>query len=322
MASARHLTAPPGQYGHFHCTARVVQQMYLCGEDRTTGKSYDHRRQWIVDRIQELTTIFAVDVHSYAVMSNHLHLVVTVDPTRAATWTPLEVAHRAARLYRRANDDADSIRSRASNIKDNLERIVVLRDRLGSLSHFMAALNYPIARAANKESGKKGHFWDKRFHCQRLEDESAILSAMAYVDLNPIRAGMAEDLPGSDHTSAQRRIAQIENDRRKAADLLGPIFGNPKQLLVPINQAQYLDLVDQTGRALHPGKRGRIEAQVPTILRQLGLSESQWQRQVEGTESRYCRAIGSLESLEKLVGDWGQLWIRGLSFAKANARNG
>ncbi len=100
-------------------------------------------------------------------------------------------------------------------------------------------------------------------YCQRLEDETAILSAMTYVDLNPIRAGMAEDLPGSDHTSAQRRIAPIEANRRKVADPLGPIFGNPQQLLLPINQAQYLDLVDQTGRALHPGKRGRIEAQVP-----------------------------------------------------------
>ncbi len=322
MATARHLTAPPGQFGHFHCTARVVQQMFLCGQDKLSGRNYDHRRDWIVDRIEELTTIFAVDVHSYAVMSNHLHLVVTVDPGRAANWTALEVAQRAARLYRRAHDDEDSLRSRASNMKGNLERIEVLRERLGSLSHFMAALNYPIARAANKESGKKGHFWDKRFHCQRLEDESAILSAMTYVDLNPIRAGLAEDLPSSDHTSAQRRIEQIANDRRNAADGLGPIFGNPRQLLVPINQAQYLDLVDQTGRALHPGKRGRIAAQVPPILRQLGLSESQWQRQVEATERSYCRAIGSLESLEKLVGDWGQLWIRGLSFAKANAQNG
>ncbi len=91
---------------------------------------------------------------------------------------------------------------------------------------------------------------------------------------------------------------------------------------MPINQAQYLDLVDQTGRALHPGVRGRIEAQVPPMLRQLGLSESQWPRQVEATESRYCRAIGMLASLEKLVADWDQQWIRGLSFAKANARNG
>ena len=321
MTAARHLTAPPGLPGHFHCTARVVQQMYLCGMDKRTGQNFDHRRDWIAARIEELAEIFAVAVHSYAVMSNHLHLVITVDPEQAASWSALEVAQRATALYRREGEDEQQRLNRANNLKDNPKRIAVLRSRLGSLSHFMAALNYPIARRANAESGKKGHFWDKRFHCQRLEDEGAILSAMTYVDLNPIRAGIAEDLPGSNHTSAQKRIQRIEADRRQARAKLKPIFGCNQRALLPIDQSQYLELVDITGRLLHPGKRGRIEARVPTILRQLGLSEVQWQNQVRGTESRYCRAIGSLDSLLRLTETLGQNWIRGTSFARAIARN-
>ena len=68
-------------------------------------------------------------------------------------------------------------------------------------------------------------------------------------------------------------------------------------------------------------ERGRIEARVPPILRRLGLSESQWQKQVSATKSRYCRAIGSLDSLLRLTETLGQNWIRGTSFARAIARN-
>jgi len=321
MATPRNMIAPPGQFGHFHCTARVVQQMYLCGVDKLSGQSYEHRRKWIEDRIGELTQIFAISVHAYAVMSNHLHLVLTVDPAHADTWTALEVSQRAVRLYRRAEEGDEQRQARANNLKDRPERIEALRERLGSLSQFMAALNYPIARAANAESGKKGHFWDKRFQCQRLEDESALLSAMAYVDLNPIRAGMAENLEDSNYTSAKKRIAAIESDRRKAAEGLSPILGPLRQQLLPMNQGQYLELVDQTGRELHPGKRGRIAARTPPILRQLGLTQSQWQRQVLATERRYCRAIGSLDSLIRLAESLGQRWVRGISFARANTRS-
>ena len=322
MATARSLIVRPGQLGHFHCTARVVQQMFLCGHDRTTGKNYDHRRDWIQARIEELATIFAVSIHGFAVMSNHLHLVLTVDPGHVGTWSDMEVAQRAGLLYRRADETNEERLARALVWRDIPERIAALRVRLGSLSHFMAALSYPIARAANLESGKKGHFWDKRFYCQRLEDESALLSAMVYVDLNPIRAGLAEDLSSSDHTSAQLRINAIETDRRLAADGLLPVFGPYRRQLLPLNHAQYLDLVDQTGRDLHPRKRGRIAAQTPPILRQLGMSQSQWRRQVLATESRFCRAIGSLDSLMQLAEHLGQRWVRGITFARANARNG
>ena len=321
MTTARSLIVHPGQIGHFHCTARVVQQMYLCGRDEATGKNYDHRRDWIERRIEELASIFAVSIHSFAVMSNHLHLVLTVDPEHVQTWTDMEVAQRGALLYRRSDETDEQRLARALVWRDVPERIKALRERLGSLSQFMAALNYPIARAANHESGKKGHFWDKRFSCQRLEDEAALLSAMAYVDLNPIRAGMAKDLATSDHTSAQLRLNEIVIDRRLAASGLRPVFGPYQQRLLPLNQAQYLDLIDQTGRTLHQGKRGHIQASVPPVLRQMGLSESQWSRQVMATESRYCRAIGSFDSLMRLAESLGQRWVRGITFAKANARN-
>jgi hypothetical protein len=80
--------------------------------------------------------------------------------------------------------------------------IANMHERLASVSEFVKYLSQPIARRANIEDDCKGKFWESRFKCQRLLDEAAVLSAMVYVDLNPVRAAMAQDLEDSDYTVA------------------------------------------------------------------------------------------------------------------------
>jgi hypothetical protein len=60
-----------------------VRRAFLCGVDSLTGKNYEHRRQWIVDRIKQLTDIFAIDCCAYSVMSNHYHAILHVDTDHA-----------------------------------------------------------------------------------------------------------------------------------------------------------------------------------------------------------------------------------------------
>ena len=76
---------------YYHVIARCVRRAWLWGFDEYAGKDYSHRKAWVIDRLQALSAVFAIDICAYAVMSNHYHLVLHVDPARAAAWTPEQI---------------------------------------------------------------------------------------------------------------------------------------------------------------------------------------------------------------------------------------
>jgi REP element-mobilizing transposase RayT len=320
MTYARSILVPPGSPGTYHCVSRCVRRAWLCGTDRESGTSFEHRRQWVEDRIHELADIFAVAIWGYAVMSNHLHVVVQVIPSATASWSAEEVAQRWTRLFPRENQDDDK---RVQALAGNAERIDVLRRRLADLSWFMRRLSEPIARRANREDGCKGHFWEARFKCQTLLDDTAVLSAMAYVDLNPIRAKTCDSLEASEHTSARVRIDEIDKNHGKAEQALAPLLGLRGFGVLTMSQADYLELVDRTGTEIHPGKRGTITGPPPAALARLGYTPDRWRRQVLAVGSEYYRAIGAAEVLVDKAAEIGQRWLRGIGvarFLKAAAR--
>ena len=146
--------------------------------------------------------------------------------------------------------------------------VEVWRDRLASLSWFMGRLNEYIARRANQEDECKGRFWEGRFKSQALLDESALLSSMVYVDLNPIRAKMCQDLPSSDFTSIQQKLLQVKRKHSRNKPRLMP-FREQQHLdqrfqAIPHNLKDYIDLADWTGRQLRAGKRGFIPPDNPS----------------------------------------------------------
>jgi len=106
MTYPRSQLVPPGSPGTYHCVSRCVRRAFLCGKDRYSGQSFEHRRQWIEDRLQQLAEVFAVSLWAYAVMSNHLHVVVQVLPDVATQWTDEEVADRWIRLFPKAEQEA------------------------------------------------------------------------------------------------------------------------------------------------------------------------------------------------------------------------
>ena len=308
---------------YYHVINRCVRRAFLCGYDRHTGQNYEHRRQWMVDKIKQLAGIFQIEVCAYAIMSNHFHLVLHVDHQQAKVLSRDEVIDLWLKLFK-----APSIVSRYLSHEELLDVEMDLLDkyveqwraRLMDISWFMRCLNEHIAREANKEDGCKGRFWEGRFKSQALLDEKALLTCMAYVDLNPVRAGMAKSLEVSDFTSIQERLFSYATKQGKAKQpsqlkrFSTNTLKDPKRIGFKLED--YFQLVDWTGRIIRDDKRGAIHESVPPVLLNLQLSPDKWLQHMQGAQSDKAIALGCLEKVQKYVQHCGFKWLRGKSYNK------
>ena len=203
-----------------HAVQRCVRRAYLAGVDAATGKDYSCRREWIRRRMEALASVLAIDVLSYAVMSSHLHLIIRNRPDVVADWTDSEVALRWLKVFpgRRLEEHlAEPTENDVQTLCRDKDRLATIRRRLSDISWFMRALSEPIARRANKVDECTGHFWEGRFKAQRIVDEAGLLACSMYVDLNPVRAAMADSPDHSPHTSAFDRIEAGKGKRIASA---------------------------------------------------------------------------------------------------------
>ena len=282
---------------YYHVVSRCVRRAFLCGYDRTTGTDFEHRRQWIEDRILLLADVFAIDICAYAVMSNHVHLVLHINAKNVHSWSDKAVCERWHKLYK-GTPLTQKFANNEPLTKVELfavkERITQWRWKLFDISTFMKALNEPIARMANAEDKCTGRFWEGRFKSQALCDEAALAACMAYVDLNPIRAKMAKTPETSDHTSIKRRVNAVKN--RKGCKGLFPFAGNPRELMpqgLPFRFCDYLEIVDWSGRAIRDGKRGSIHQTQPPILERLGIEPENWLTLTQAFEKNTNTFVGA-----------------------------
>ncbi|MDE0443704.1 MAG: transposase [Gammaproteobacteria bacterium] len=189
--------------GIYHLGSRCVRRALLCGKDSHTGRDFSHRRAWIEDRLLELAELFTVHICTYAVMSNHYHITANYTPQERFELENEEVARRWLRLH--PPKRPDQFEPSVAALLDDTDRLAALRDRLGDLSWYMRCLNEPIARRANLEDDCTGRSWQGRFRSKGLPDERAMWASIAYDDLNPIRAGMAEDVDDDEHVGMRNR---------------------------------------------------------------------------------------------------------------------
>jgi hypothetical protein len=176
-----------------------------------------------------------------------------------------------------------------------------------------------LARLANAEDDCTGRFWEGRFKSQALLDEAGLLTAMAYVDLNPIRAGVANKPEDSEFTSIEQRIRQLKLNVRPSAPTGTSIplrrFTDPedqKRTGIPYTFVDYLQLVDWTGRCIRADKRGSIALSHPPILKRLGIEAEGWTELLARRGSILGRAMGRLDSLRLHAATLGQTWLRGM----------
>lgn len=325
----------------YHCISRCVRRAFLYGFDSVTSKDYDHRKQWIKNRLMLLVKIFTIEVLQYAIMDNHTHTMVRTRPDILNNLDDKEIILRWLLLYPKKgiSDDLEGDLAKeyiAKELNDSA-KIATLRNRLGSISWFMKSLNEHIARMANKEDDCKGRFWEGRFKCVRLETKASLLSCAVYIDLNQIHAGKAETPETSEHTSVYERIhgadvsykSAIENssdDKEsqknsniKEPDLwIAPIHDTENRKgFLPISFTEYLKILDTTGRELKNGKQGSIPADLEPILVRLGILSSGWLNAVKTFNAGFSYFAGDEQVLTSIADKIGKNWIKGLSFGRA-----
>jgi REP element-mobilizing transposase RayT len=360
----RRFLLEPAEIGVYHCINRCVRRAFLCGQDPVSGKDFEHRRQWIQDRMQFLAGQFGVDVLGFAVLSNHLHVVLRNRPDVVHGWSDVEVARRWWNTFPKRRDRAGNARE-PTNVE--LQMIIIdpaklaeIRQRLSSVSWFMRCLAERIARIANAEDVCRGCFWEGRYKCVPLLDESALAACLAYVDLNPIRAQIAETPETSRFTSVYERIqalgrqpgddpaaieparpqrdaetqtAQLKSgtgNRGARAAWLSPFELSEAAAAEPVpgdrasnkgclamSFAEYLQLLDWTGRQLRQDKRGAIPTDLAPILERLQVSDEGW-LQLMGRFSRlFRRAAGRPQSLQRERDERGCQLMQGIRHSRA-----
>ena len=316
----------PDEIAIVHVMNRTVRRCFLLGDDPVSGKNFDHRKDWMEDQLEIQARHFGIDLICYALMSNHFHLILRSRPDIVATCDDAEVARRWLMLCPKRKPSKrkspkngtkeaqppEPTQAEINAITNDPVELTELRSRLSDISWWMRLLSQKIGSRANRDDKEVGKFWQSRFKGVKLLDEASILACAAYVDLNPIRAAIAENLEGSVYTSAQQRVLEFKanaNNRR----LKGRSYKNGNQRpglksiarsLCPVglkegpsgvgacvhnngyrasdkgflrlSTTEYLELLDWTARKLKTGKRGATPKCAPPLFERLGIDERTW----------------------------------------------
>ena len=297
---------------YYHCISRCVRHAYLCGKDRITNKDFNHRRGWIEKRLLLLSEVFCIDVAGYAIMSNHFHVVLMVNQTRLDALSDKEVVVHWRKIYKgpeviqRYLDDETLSKTDIQQVR---ETVSLWRNHMTNISRFMGNLNQTIARWANKEDDCKGRFWEGRFKMQALLDTPALLAALCYVDLNPVRAKIAKTPENSKYTSVYRRLRKRKTGLMSFRAETPKAQGDATDCKIPVSFKVYLELLDYTGRAIRKGKRGSISADAAPIMSRLGYTPEQWMKTQTPRHSWLQKAVGKTETIKQYCEAIGQQWI-------------
>lgn len=322
MTRARHELIKPGSRGTFHLVTRCVRRSLLLMKG--------NRREVLARGLAAWLGHMGIDLLGYAIMGNHLHLVVRLRPDVVQGWSRSEVArHALAVLPVRSGPGLEPLRVTSGLIEryaGNTTWLAKQRQRLASPSWLLRLVKQEVARRANAEDDVAGHFWESRFTSVALVDAAAVLACLVYVDLNPLRAGLVHLPEASDFTSIRHRFhraRQVAGSTRADPDAADADLGRHlvgMRACAPANEwtsepetwgideAAYVDLVEQTGRTVASGKRASIAAQAPPLIERLGISGARWHQAMADSGRMLGTVIGGPEARRAWAERAGQRW--------------
>jgi hypothetical protein len=315
----------PNEVATLHIMARVVRRCFLFGNDPITNKNFDHRKIWIENQLRLQAANFGIDLISMALMSNHFHLVVRSRPDVVETWDDTEVARRWLMLCpKRKDKDRNPMEpnnAELDSIRNSPIEVTKIRTRLSDISWWMRILCQKIGTRANQDDKETGKFFQGRFKAVRLLDDEAVLACSAYVDLNPIRAGIATSIKTSDFTSAQLRfesarttdptdptspdafLSPIKLDDSKRG--VGPKPSKSRRRcsdkgVLPLSSMDYLQLLDLTARMHKSDKVGFTPRGLAPLLERVGIEVADWQMLTKDFGRMFSQVAGKARTVSAM----------------------
>ena len=283
----------------YHVISKTVRGAFLLRDGE------EDRKQWIEDRLKFLSEVFAIDVAGFAILDNHLHVLVRLSSEQLQNASDEELVRRWGKLFPPRGKDRKPLKVTKAWVQQKLadaKFVAQTRERLADLGWFMKCLKEPLARIVNQNESQTGAFWQSRYKSIAILDEEALLATCAYIDLNPVAAGVAALPEKSEHTSVKARVdhcrakgriddlqaaragavAGVRASRGMESGLwLCPIEDRRASgikrpgLLEGFSLGSYLQLIDYTSRLVRNGK-ARVNKDVASLLDRLGTSVEMW----------------------------------------------
>lgn len=160
-----------GEAAVYHVMSRTVLDGYVLG---------DAEKDHLMQLIKHYSAVYFAEILGFCLMGNHFHLVVRMQP--GEEYSDVEVKRRYS-IYYQDNDKRD---------EPLPGQIAMYRHKWEQLSEFMKEIKQTFSRYYNKRHNRKGFFWSDRFKSVLVENGDTLINCLAYVDLNPVRAGIVE----------------------------------------------------------------------------------------------------------------------------------
>lgn len=281
MTVPRAWVAPVGTKGTYHVISRCTRRLWLLHGE------WAHRKGWFCELAGSLLENFRIDLHAYAIMANHVHLVLRPRPDLVAGMEAVAVAEAGHRAMPVRGGHGNTALPMTPDLLLHLAGATAwqaeYRQRLASISWFMRCLKQRLSQRANAESGCTGHFWDARFISKPLPDLGAVVGCMAYVDANPFRAEAVAKPEDAAYTSLRARVRPVE--LHGTAEALLAAHLTPLGKVAPVDplsgrmdrcdldEASYLQLV-RCGCGLEAPGVGSCD----TVVQVVGSESGAWRR--------------------------------------------
>jgi REP element-mobilizing transposase RayT len=209
--SVEELAELKGKPAIYHCLSRVVDRRFVLG---------DAEREQFVRYMRVYERFCGLRVLGFCVMSNHFHLLLEVPAPpekRGADWSDERLLEHLSGLY--SEQEMGKLRWELLHYREqgNTEAAEAFRERyfrrMWDLSLFMKTLKQRFTSWFNRTHERKGTLWEERFKSVLVEDGHAARTMAAYIDLNPVRAGLVDDPKDYRWCSYGEAVAKVERAR-------------------------------------------------------------------------------------------------------------